>query len=171
MYIFIKEPDKEQRKLDIDEVKSMLRTGILSNDCLGWKPGLHTWVSLREIPELACKSISTRPKLQKPIDPFLAYFLPIGRITRWSWGNRFAVNFIVPCLIVMPLDKRVPDYVLGSIVLFLWIYLLIVTTAKRLHDMNATAWLAPIVFVPVVGFIILLIPGTTDTNQYGPPSK
>ena len=194
MHIHIKEPDKDSKEIDIDDVNSLLRAGLLSVDCLAWMPGLDSWVTLKEIPGITYNpSLPTKiiypPSLppassfdtsalsftegaaRKPINPFLAYFLPIGRICRWSWWNRCVGNFLVPCLILGPLDKMLPSTVLGSILILVWAYLLVVTAAKRLHDMNVSGWLAPIAFIPVIGFIILLIPSSTETNQYGPYVK
>jgi len=194
MYIHIKEPDKDPKEIDIDDVNSLLRAGLLSLDCLAWMPGLDSWVTLKEIPgitykpSLPAKTISPPPlppassfatsvpshtevAARKPINPFLAYFLPIGRICRWSWWNRCVGNFLVPCLILAPLDKILSSTVLGSILIIVWAYLLVITAAKRLHDANVSGWLAPIAFIPVLGFIILLIPSSTGTNQYGPYVK
>lgn len=44
---------------------------------------------------------------------------------------------------------------------------------QRLHDIGWSGWLWLLNFVPVVGFVfallMLVVPGTTDANRYGPP--
>ncbi|HZP75570.1 MAG TPA: DUF805 domain-containing protein [Pseudolabrys sp.] len=44
--------------------------------------------------------------------------------------------------------------------------------ARRLHDLDRTGWWLLLIFVPILGWIILLIwdctPGTKGANQYGP---
>jgi uncharacterized membrane protein YhaH (DUF805 family) len=46
---------------------------------------------------------------------------------------------------------------------------------RRLHDTDRTGWLCLLYFVPVVGWIVLLIfmflDGTKGENQYGPSPK
>lgn len=48
--------------------------------------------------------------------------------------------------------------------------------ARRLHDINKTAWWMLIGFIPVIGWLVLIYwavqPGDAGTNQYGePPAK
>ncbi len=44
--------------------------------------------------------------------------------------------------------------------------------ARRLHDINRTAWWLLLMLLPVIGWIVLLIwaimPGTSGPNRYGP---
>lgn len=48
----------------------------------------------------------------------------------------------------------------------------IAVSVRRLHDIDRTGWWYLLIFVPVVGFIVLLIfyiqPGTRGQNTYGP---
>jgi uncharacterized membrane protein YhaH (DUF805 family) len=50
-----------------------------------------------------------------------------------------------------------------------WVY--VVTTVKRLHDVNITGWAALTLIVPIVGIVavlaLLVIPGTPGPNAYG----
>jgi len=50
-----------------------------------------------------------------------------------------------------------------------WVY--VVTTVKRLHDVNVTGWAALTLIVPIVGIVavlaLLVIPGTPGPNAYG----
>ena len=40
-------------------------------------------------------------------------------------------------------------------------------TIKRCHDFDTTGWLSLLIFIPVVGLIFLLIPGTDGPNRFG----
>ena len=48
----------------------------------------------------------------------------------------------------------------------------IVAARRRLHDLNSNGWLSLLVLVPLVNFFfaiyLLVWPGTSDTNDYGP---
>lgn len=40
-------------------------------------------------------------------------------------------------------------------------------TIKRCHDFDTTGWLSLLIFVPLVGLIFMLIPGTDGPNRFG----
>jgi len=51
----------------------------------------------------------------------------------------------------------------------------IAVSVRRLHDINKTGWWVLIAFVPLIGWLILLImaliAGTAGDNEYGPDPK
>jgi uncharacterized membrane protein YhaH (DUF805 family) len=70
---------------------------------------------------------------------------------------------------------RLSDPVLASIllpgfVLFTWAKLAL--AAKRLHDIGKTGWISAVLFIPLIGFIavivLLCVRGDDYDNQYGP---
>lgn len=40
-------------------------------------------------------------------------------------------------------------------------------TIQRCHDFDATGWLSLLIFVPLVNFMFIFIPGTKGTNRWG----
>jgi uncharacterized membrane protein YhaH (DUF805 family) len=114
-----------------------------------------------------------RRPVSKQIHPVLAYFIPIGRLNRAMW---FACNLLNLCalgaieyLAELFIDsKGVPPQWLLVSVGCLCIYLISVTAAKRLHDLNASAWLFFLVFIPLVPLFLLVLSGTKGPNKYGP---
>lgn len=106
---------------------------------------------------------SNSKKLQIP-----NYFLPVGRINGSIFFFRNIINVISTGLILVVIDL-LPKSIqfLGIIPILLYIYLVIVTSSKRLHDWNITGWLSPLVFLPVVPLLLWLIPGNKNSNRYG----
>ena len=46
--------------------------------------------------------------------------------------------------------------------------LLMFLTIQRVHDFNASGWMALVLFIPLVNLIFWLIPGTDGENRFGP---
>lgn len=40
-------------------------------------------------------------------------------------------------------------------------------TIQRCHDFDTSGWLSLLIFVPLVNFMFIFIPGTNDTNRWG----
>ena len=99
--------------------------------------------------------------------------MPVGRIGRGVWLIRNTINFAVFGVFVMSLNIF-PEEIkgLGVIVGFLlYICIVLVTSAKRFHDLNVTGWLAPIVFIPLVPLFLLILSGTDASNRFGDKSN
>ena len=51
----------------------------------------------------------------------------------------------------------------------------IAVTARRLHDTGRSGWLQLLMFIPIVGYILIIIwtvqDSTPGTNEYGPNPK
>jgi uncharacterized membrane protein YhaH (DUF805 family) len=70
---------------------------------------------------------------------------------------------------------------LGILIILLYLYMLAIlipslaVTVRRLHDTNRSGWWWFINFIPVIGFIILIVFLAQDSqpgeNQYGPNPK
>ena len=56
---------------------------------------------------------------------------------------------------------------------FLALWSTIALTVKRLHDLNVTAWLAILAFIPTISWIfvviLMFIPSKPVENEHGPP--
>ena len=64
----------------------------------------------------------------------------------------------------------------GIVALFLGLALIVISiffTVQRLHDIGWSGWLWLLTLVPFVGsifpFVIMVVPGNTGANRYGPP--
>ena len=93
-----------------------------------------------------------------------------GRITRTTWWLGFVAIFVALCVLILYLSI----FSLGGEGAFAaLIYLLIVLSAKRIHDIGYPAWVAFVFLIPGVGMLFLIaicgfVHGTGGTNQYGP---
>lgn len=64
--------------------------------------------------------------------------------------------------------------VLTSIVIiFICLWILIIATIKRLHDIDKSGWWSMLLLIPIIGWLWLLVEcgclkGSTGQNQYGP---
>jgi uncharacterized membrane protein YhaH (DUF805 family) len=96
------------------------------------------------------------------------YFMPVGRIGRFIWLMRNTINFFA-CLILINCLSILPEelHFLIIIPILLYIYIVIITSAKRFHDLNVTGWMAPIVFIPLVPLFLLILSGTKTGNRFG----
>lgn len=96
------------------------------------------------------------------------YFLPVGRINGSIFFFRNIINiFSLGCvlLIIDLLPQTI--HIIGIIPILFYIYLVIVTSSKRLHDWNITGWLSPLVFIPFMPLLFWLIPGNKNSNRFG----
>jgi uncharacterized membrane protein YhaH (DUF805 family) len=101
-----------------------------------------------------------------------------GRAPRaeyWYW-TLFAVLLgigaaLVAGMLVIATDSRAPAILRIVVDLVLFLPGLAVQV-RRLHDLDKTGWWLLLIFIPVVGWIILLVwwctQGTRGPNQYGP---
>ena len=91
---------------------------------------------------------------------FSNYFTFSGRATRaenWWWALFAALFGLIPFAGLVTL---IPSLALG---------------ARRLHDINRTGWWLLLLFVPVIGWIVLIVwacmRGDGGPNKYGPDPR
>ena len=155
-----------------DQVEAMVRSGTISYDTLAWVEGYSEWRPLSQVigtpvpPAIRNehRAISTE------MHPIAAYFVPVGRVGGVTWFVRNLAHLIGISFLATPFshsESSGAELWFGMLAL-LWIYLTIVNAGKRFHDLNVTAWISPIVFIPVVPLFLLCLSGTKGTNKYGP---
>lgn len=108
----------------------------------------------------------------------LAYFSASGRIGRvrylgWSMGLTL---LMIPLLAVVAGLATVVaplGVVLGGAMIVAMLVATVFFGIQRLHDIGWSGWLWLLNFVPVVGsvmaLLMLLVPGSSGANRYGPP--
>jgi uncharacterized membrane protein YhaH (DUF805 family) len=120
-------------------------------------------VTVRNEPDSSACQVQLGDKATIP-----AYFLPVGRINGSIFFFRNIINFLCISLIGAFVGS-LPEsaQILNFFPIVIWLYLIIVTASKRLHDWNITGWLSPIVLVPFVALLFWLIPGNKNSNRFG----
>jgi uncharacterized membrane protein YhaH (DUF805 family) len=96
------------------------------------------------------------------------YFRPVGRISGSLFFFRNIINFLALVLLgnlIIPLPEAL--HIIAIVPILFYIYLVIVTSSKRLHDWNITGWLSPLVFIPFIPLLFWLIPGNKSSNRFG----
>ena len=112
--------------------------------------------------------VSNQKKSQIP-----NYFLPTGRIGRINWLMRNTINSIVFFTFIYLFALILPEE-LGLILVIpylCYLYVLLITSIKRLHDLNVTGWIVPIIFIPLVWLFFLILSGTRGSNKFGEKSE
>ncbi len=108
-----------------------------------------------------------------------------GRARRAEYWNYVLANFVIYILMNIlffssagALDSQFLSGAFGLFILFFALGMLIPSLAvlvRRLHDINKSGWFILFYFIPLVGFIFLLVWLFTDGdryhNNYGPDPK
>ena len=111
--------------------------------------------------------------LRAPVDAvstcFSKYVDFSGRATRaefWWWV--LIMEFVVPVLGLLMYPEPFPIVMLATFLPG------IAVAARRLHDIDKSGWWQLIGFVPLIGWLVLIIfyakRGSPGTNSYGPPA-
>jgi uncharacterized membrane protein YhaH (DUF805 family) len=96
-----------------------------------------------------------------------------GRACRSEWWF-FYLFFVIVMLIADVIDKAILGSDIG-IVGLIWalatLLPMLSVMARRLHDLSRTGWWILLIFVPIIGWIILLVwhctRGTAGPNRFG----
>ena len=104
---------------------------------------------------------------------FSKFFVAEGRASRpeYWW---FYLSGFVASVIALAIDMAIDTgYILVGLVGLVYFIPLITAAIRRLHDTGRSGWWYLISFVPLVGFIILIVflatQGNPGQNEYGPP--
>jgi len=98
-----------------------------------------------------------------------------GRATRSEYWYFVLINMAIS-IILVSIDKNIAD---GGILYTIYSIAIIIPSvavaARRLHDTDRTGWWQLILFIPIIGFIVLIIFLVQDSkpyeNKYGPNPK
>lgn len=96
----------------------------------------------------------------------LNLFSVAGRIGRvrylgYSMGLAFLIMLVGGILSALTFPVvLVPAYVA-------MVYVNFMLSIKRSHDFNVTGWLSLLIFVPLVNFLFVFVPGTDGPNRFG----
>jgi uncharacterized membrane protein YhaH (DUF805 family) len=109
----------------------------------------------------------------------------IGRLRYWTYLMGGNLVFLVALMIVWfimsitaniigpaVVDKQAAGATMLAIIfIFMVPYMIfaIIAGIQRSHDMNWSGWSILLLFIPLVGLIWLLNPGTQGANRFGPP--
>lgn len=89
-----------------------------------------------------------------------------GRATRSEYWYFILINMAIS-IILAAVDRSIADggilYTVYSIIVFIPS---IAVAARRLHDTDRTGWWQLIIFIPIIGFIILIIFLVQDSKSY-----
>ncbi|WP_133407643.1 DUF805 domain-containing protein [Parashewanella tropica] len=96
-----------------------------------------------------------------------------GRARRQEFWM-FVLVYVILSIVVSVVDMLLGTWVLGTIFSLALLIPSLAVTARRLHDTGRTGWWQLLMFIPLIGWIILIIfevQDSHDDNQYGPNPK
>lgn len=110
-------------------------------------------------------------------DAFKRYFVIEGRTSRRSFWL-FVAGYICVTIIISLIAKLLSAN-LGKTLSWLFELVIMIPSftigIRRLHDINKSGWLELLAFVPVIGWIILVVfacqKGDEGSNEYGAPQQ
>lgn len=162
------------------DFERLVDDGTIRPDTLVWSDGMTDWQPLEEL-TAAAPATRTAPPLVQPSgsspaaddfvgaiqDGFQRYFDFETRSTRsqyWYW-----------VLAVVLFNTLVAGFLglLGSLISVALIIPGVAVAVRRLHDSGRSGWWFLLIFLPVIGWIVLIVfycqPTSPETNQWGPP--
>ncbi len=112
--------------------------------------------------------------LQEAVRSVLSQYATFtGRARRsefWFWE----LATIIASIVTSVIDQIIGIPLTGAVVGLAVIIPGLAVGARRLHDIGKSGWWQLLVFIPIVGWIILIVWWATDSNpdnQYGPSPK
>ncbi len=97
-----------------------------------------------------------------------------GRATRSEYWYFVLINTVITFILIV-IGNSMGNNLLDTVYSLAVFIPTIAVTARRLHDIGKSGWWQLILFIPILGFIILLIFLIKDSmpfeNKYGPNPK
>lgn len=165
----------------VEQVQQMSLTKPIASDTLVWSEGMESWAPLSSTPLSSTLSNSIAPPslpmsvaLQGATGAAIGFLDAIkicfakyatfeGRASRPEYWWFFL--FVLLCAFVMWIPF------IGWALALALIIPSIAVAVRRLHDTDRTGWWYLISFVPIIGFIVIIIflaqKGTDGKNRYG----
>ena len=114
--------------------------------------------------------------LAQPLLLGLNSFIDSGRVLDWLWDGDYQAYGAAVDAAIDQTTNQSARYVALSVVTLSLIAAFFVLSARRLRDLGRPGRYALIAFVPFVGFqalfaVLILLPGDTGANAYGPRRK
>lgn len=107
-----------------------------------------------------------------PLTQFL--FSAHGRVGRRNWWGVLVIAWLFVALMdtVTPVSPPAWVVICALLVQVLLMWVLIVVSVKRWHDVNKSGWWMLVILFPVVGWIVALafngfVAGTREDNRFG----
>ena len=91
---------------------------------------------------------------------------PDGRIGRVRYVG-YSIGLSMPIMLVGGGLGALVSPAMFVLAYVAMLYVSIMLAIKRSHDFNTTGWASLLVFVPLINFIFLFIPGTDGPNRFG----
>jgi uncharacterized membrane protein YhaH (DUF805 family) len=88
----------------------------------------------------------------------------IGRVRYLAYSMGLSVSVMLAGGVLFAITSSVIAIILAYLVVFYFSFMLAI---KRSHDFNASGWASLLIFLPLVNFIFLFIPGTDGPNRFG----
>lgn len=181
MHYFVKIDYQPELGLGAEELVRRIKEERIPATALIRRADSSEWKSLESYPELVYTTPPPLPnhapqlEAEPPVKSsnpggfnIPSYFRPQGRIGRIVWVMRNTINFIAIGAISVAFNI-LPEFlhILFFIPLLIYFYIVLITSSKRLHDLNVTGWMSPLVFIPLVPLFLLILSGTKGSNKFG----
>lgn len=164
----------------LTQLQNMWRSGLVTSDSYYWKEGFAEWQPITSIIELLEPkqkefSILRLPSAFNPRKAIVSYCLPAGRIGRFMFFIRtlaHCFSFVMLTILVVKTEQNnMLENLWCGFAIIIFVYLTIITTGKRLHDINISAIFSFLIFIPfftpIVFSLLLLWSGLDGRNKYG----
>ena len=86
------------------------------------------------------------------------------RIDRWRYLTRLCGIYLA-----IQLASLSAIVWLGEVIIGLCFYIHI--SIRRLNDLNLSGWFVLLLGLPLINFALLVLPGSSSTNRFGPPPQ
>lgn len=125
-------------------------------------------------------AVTAEPVPQAPFSWKWFLFSVTGRITRKQYWLRMVLPSWLISVVLMLVDMGTGTFdedsgfgLLSGVFTLVCLWPSCAVSAKRLHDRDKSGWWQLLIFIPIIGWIYLLIVigflrGTTGPNRFGP---
>ncbi len=97
-----------------------------------------------------------------------------GRATRTEYWYFVFINTVITAILIL-IGNSIGNNLLDSVYSLGVFIPTVAVTARRLHDIGKSGWWQLLLFIPILGFIVLIIFLVKDSepsfNEYGPNPK
>lgn len=174
--------------IDQSEFETLIKNHTIRPDTLVWREGMKDWVALETL-DLPGPDAPPRPRLKEVQDAtsireglsdavtdglsrFLDFQTRSSRPQFWFWFLFIVLLHFGAAIVLSVLGSSLLGW-LFQLVSFALILPSAAVAVRRLHDIGRSGWWFLIYFIPLIGWIILLVwailEGEETNNQWGHP--